>query len=53
MNALNGVWSDTFQKESQHLIEILQGNLMLKIKLPVKIKDIHKIEKKNSIGISV
>ena len=35
------------------LTKILQKNLILKTKFPVKIRDIHKIEKKNSINISI
>ena len=35
------------------LTKILQKNLILKTKFPVKIRDIHKIEKKNSINNSI
>ena len=57
MIALNGVWSDisilqTIIEESQKLINILQRDLVLKTKFPVKIREIHKIDKKNSIHIS-
>ena len=40
-----GLWS-------QKLTRILLKSLILKTKYPVKIRDIHKIEKKNSISIS-
>ena len=59
MNALNGVWSDTYilqtiiQEELQNLIKILRKDLILKTEFPVKSRDIHKLEKKNSIGVSV
>ena len=59
MNYLNGVWLDIyilkiiFQSELEKSTKILQESLILKTKFPVKVRDIHKIEKKNSISISV
>ena len=50
MNPLNVVWLDIYilqiiiQQELEQLTKILQENLILKF--PVKIRDIHKIEKK-------
>ena len=42
------------QRESQKLTKILRKNIDFKdIKFSVKIRDIHKTEKTNSIGISV
>ena len=55
MNALNGVQSDTYiqqaiiQKESH----FKDSAKKLDFKDVVKVRNIHKIEKKNSIGISV
>ena len=60
MYALNGVLSDIYivqiiiQNELETLIEILQQNVILKdIKFLVKVRDIHKNEKKNCTKISV
>ena len=59
MNYLNGVLLDIyilkiiFQSELEKSTKILQESLILKAKFPVKVRDIHKIEKKNSISISV
>ena len=59
MNYLNGVLLDIyilkiiFQSELEKSTKILQESLILKTKFPVKVRDIHKIEKKNSISISV
>ena len=59
MNALNGVQSNNYilqittQQELLKLTEILQKKIDFKdAKCPVKIRDIHKIERKNSIGIT-
>ena len=60
INALNWGKSDTYihrtttEKESHMLINILLKRLNLKTKFWVKVRGIHKIEKKkkNSIGIS-
>ena len=41
------------KKKSKKLIKILIRDLNLKTKFAVKTRDIHKIDKKNSIGISV
>ena len=41
------------QQELQKVTQILQGDLILKTTFPVKCRDIHKIEIKNYIGISV
>ena len=41
------------QEESQKLTKFLLKNLILKTNFPAKIRNIHKIEKKNSISISV
>ena len=60
MYALNGVLSDIYivqiiiQNELEMLIEILQQNVILKdIKFLVKVRDIHKNEKKDCTNISV
>ena len=59
MNYLNGVWLDIyilkiiFQSELEKSTKILPESLILKTKFSVKVRDIHKIEKKNSISISV
>ena len=60
MYALNRVLSDIYivqiiiQNELETLIEILQQNVILKdIKFLVKVRDIHKNEKKNCTNISV
>ena len=59
MNYLNGVWLDIyilkiiFQSELEKSTKILPESLILKTKFTVKVRDIHKIEKKNSISISV
>ena len=58
MNASNGVQSNNCilqiitQQELLKLTEILQKNDFKDTKCPVKIRDIHKIERKNSISIS-
>ena len=59
LNALNGVWSNNYilqiitQQELLKLTEILQKIIDFKdTKCPVKIRDIHKIERKNVIGIT-
>ena len=59
INALNGVQSDTFilqiidQQEFKKSANYLRDKSYLAdTKIPVKIKDIHKIKKYNSIGIS-
>ena len=50
MNALNGVWSETYtlqtiiKEELEKLAKILQKILILKIKFPVKIRGIYNIE---------
>ena len=41
------------QQELQKLIKILPERLILKTNFPVKIRDTHKIENKDSIGIGV
>ena len=59
MNVLNGVWSDTYPADHNprritKSDKDFAKRLGLKdIKFTVKIRDGHKIEKKNSIGISV
>ena len=59
MNALNGVQSDTYIQWIIIKKIIKTDNDFAKkldfkdIKFPVKVRDIHKIEKNNSIGISV
>ena len=59
MNYLNGVLLDIyilkiiFQSELEKSTKILPESLILKTKFSVKVRDIHKIEKKNSISISV
>ena len=60
MNTLDGVWSDIYilqiinEHELGRLTKILQGELDFKnIKFLVKIRYIHKIEKKNCISIRV
>ena len=63
-NALNGVQSDSLilkiitqqelQKLKKSLLQNFQVDIELKdIKFQVKLRGIHKIEKKNSIGISI
>ena len=53
MNALNGVWSETYtlkiiiKKELEKLTKILQKMLILKIKFPIKMREIYNIGKKN------
>ena len=62
INAINGVLSDTYilqiitQQELQNLTKILQKDSILKIKnvqSKPETRDIHEIEKRNSISISV
>ena len=59
INALNGVSSDTLilqiiiQQELEKLTKILQRDDFKDIHFPVKTRDLHKIEKKNCMGISV
>ena len=59
MNALNGVWSDTYipqiivPEELEKLPRFCKKLDFKYIKFPIKIRDIHKIENSNSIGIQV
>ena len=59
VNPLSDVQSDTqilqiiTQEKLQKLTKVFQKDLILKTKSPVKIRDIHKIEKTNSVGINV
>ena len=59
MNALNNVWSDTLilqtiiQDELQNAIKILQRDFFKGVEFLVKITHIYKIEKRDSISISV
>ena len=39
------------QEEPQNLVKVLKRNLILKTKLPVKIRDAHKTERNNSTSI--
>ena len=59
MNALNGVWSETYtlqtiiKEELEKLAKILQKILILKIKFPVKIRGIYNIEKKEEKNVAI
>ena len=59
MNALNGVWSETYtlqtiiKEELEKLAKILQKILILKIKFPVKIRGIYNIEKKEEKNVVI
>ena len=59
MNALNGVWSD-LHPAAHNPTRITKADKGFSkridfkdIELPVKVRDLHKIEKKNSVGILV
>ena len=57
MNVLNGVWLDSYilkiiiheEVDKLHAVKLDFQD----IKIGIKVRDIHKIERKNSIGISV
>ena len=59
LNAWNGVWSDTYilqiiiPEELEKLQRFCKKLDFKDIKFIVKVRDIHKTEKNNSIGISV
>ena len=59
-NAVNGVWLDTCVHPEDHAARVRKVGRLFgdeldfeDMKFPVKIKDIHKIEKNNYIDISV
>ena len=53
MNALSGSYSDTWIQQIQQELELLIKILPKNIISPVKVRDKHRIKKKNSISIII